>query len=386
MKRVLFQVLAVLIIIGLAIFAFITFALQDKLHEDEIARGVRYLTYEREGGPYRVDLLELDRNRAKGGLVAWRSGGLVTTTQQILDMELAGRQVVGAVNADFFSFQTSLPIGNQVTDGIWVHGGNSRRSHVLVGKNGIMFYDSVSFTGSVISADGVEIPLTGVNRHRDNSQAMFFNSHYGVETSRSDSSGVELGLRLASGQKWVAGDTLRMVVEKSGEANLSWGDDLSIVSVGFDNVFASEYANIQIYDTLRVVLGLNDGAYTGISQVIGGGGRILRDGQDATHENTTIESINESFLQNRHPRTFVASNESGTKVWVGTVDGRQAGSIGMNFPEMADFLKDIGAWNAVNLDGGGSTTLVVGGEIANRPSDANGERPVANILAIEIKE
>ncbi|MCH8494845.1 MAG: phosphodiester glycosidase family protein [Balneolales bacterium] len=385
MKRVFFQVLAVVIIVGLAVFLFMNADKQDKLHEDEIALGVRYLTYELEGGPYRVDLLELDRKRAKAGLVSWRSGGLVSTTQQVLDMETAGRQVAGAVNADFFSFQTTLPIGNQVMDGVWVHGGNSRRSHVLVDTNGDLFFDSVSFTGSVTNADGVEMPLTGVNRHRYNGQAMFYNSHFG-NADRSDSSGITIGMRLLAGEKWLAGDTLRMVVGQLGDAGMAMEEGMSIISVGPYHDCLSEYANIQIYDTLRVVLGFKDNAYNKITQVIGGGGRILRDGEDATGENVEIEGLNESFLQNRHPRTFVASNKSGTMIWLGTVDGRQAGSIGMNFTEMADFLKSIGAWNAVNLDGGGSTTMVVGGEIANRPSDANGERPVANILAIELKE
>jgi exopolysaccharide biosynthesis protein len=117
--------------------------------------------------------------------------------------------------------------------------------------------------------------------------------------------------------------------------------------------------------------------------VIGGGGRILRDGQNATAENVSLEGIGEAFLTNRHPRTFVASDRDGRRVWLGTVDGRQAASVGMNFDEMADFLLDLGAWDAVNLDGGGSTTMVVGDSVVNRPSDATGERAVANILFVE---
>lgn len=54
----------------------------------------------------------------------------------------------------------------------------------------------------------------------------------------------------------------------------------------------------------------------------------------------------------------------------------------MTFSEMADFLLSIGAWNALNFDGGGSTTMVVGGRVVNSPSDKSGERPVANVLAV----
>ncbi len=54
----------------------------------------------------------------------------------------------------------------------------------------------------------------------------------------------------------------------------------------------------------------------------------------------------------------------------------------MNFEEMADFLLSLGTWNALNLDGGGSTTMVVHGKVMNSPSDKTGERPVANSLQV----
>jgi hypothetical protein len=65
------------------------------------------------------------------------------------------------------------------------------------------------------------------------------------------------------------------------------------------------------------------------------------------------------------------------------VDGRQPGySEGMTFPEMAEFMKEtLGCVHAVNLDGGGSTTMVADGEVANRPSDGK-ERPVSNAILI----
>ncbi len=65
-----------------------------------------------------------------------------------------------------------------------------------------------------------------------------------------------------------------------------------------------------------------------------------------------------------------------------TVDGRQASSIGMTFAEMANFLLSIGSWDAFNFDGGGSTTMVVRGAIVNSPSDPAGERSVANSLQV----
>jgi exopolysaccharide biosynthesis protein len=64
------------------------------------------------------------------------------------------------------------------------------------------------------------------------------------------------------------------------------------------------------------------------------------------------------------------------------VDGRSAGSRGATLEEAAGLFVEFGAEEALNFDGGGSTTLWVGGEVVNAPSDKTGERPVASILAL----
>jgi hypothetical protein len=90
----------------------------------------------------------------------------------------------------------------------------------------------------------------------------------------------------------------------------------------------------------------------------------------------------------RHPRTVLAW--SGTKHWFVTFDGRQPGySVGANVAEMTEFLIDtLQVDNAINLDGGGSTTMVVEGIVVNCPSDGatipctGNERAVPNSLML----
>ena len=57
------------------------------------------------------------------------------------------------------------------------------------------------------------------------------------------------------------------------------------------------------------------------------------------------------------------------------MDGRQISSSGMNLYELADLMVQIGVYQGINLDGGGSTTMVIRNEVVNSPSDASGERP-----------
>jgi exopolysaccharide biosynthesis protein len=54
----------------------------------------------------------------------------------------------------------------------------------------------------------------------------------------------------------------------------------------------------------------------------------------------------------------------------------------MTLAELADLMRELGARDALNLDGGGSTTLVLGGRVVNRPTDGAGERPVTNALLV----
>jgi exopolysaccharide biosynthesis protein len=65
-----------------------------------------------------------------------------------------------------------------------------------------------------------------------------------------------------------------------------------------------------------------------------------------------------------------------------TVDGRQSESVGMSLAEFAELMISLGITEGLNLDGGGSTTMVIRGSIVNSPSDASGERPVANAVLL----
>ena len=95
------------------------------------------------------------------------------------------------------------------------------------------------------------------------------------------------------------------------------------------------------------------------------------------------------FATGRHPRTAAGFAANGRKLIIVTVDGRQAPySDGMTLRELANLMLALGARDAINLDGGGSTTFVVASQgdgplrVVNRPSDPLGERGVGDALGI----
>jgi hypothetical protein len=94
------------------------------------------------------------------------------------------------------------------------------------------------------------------------------------------------------------------------------------------------------------------------------------------------EGFGPDFADKRHPRTAVARDRAGRVLFV-TVDGRQPGvSVGMTLEELARLLLEFDAAEAINLDGGGSTTMVIDGKVVNSPSDREGERPVSDAILI----
>lgn len=118
-------------------------------------------------------------------------------------------------------------------------------------------------------------------------------------------------------------------------------------------------------------------------QIVTGNCYVLKAGQPA-EPFTGVMAV-------RHPRTVVGIDRDGTQLTILIVDGRRFGvSVGMTGAELADEMKNLGCWDAINLDGGGSTTLVMrnpdNGELVvlNQPSDGS-ERPVSGALGITLK-
>jgi len=89
-----------------------------------------------------------------------------------------------------------------------------------------------------------------------------------------------------------------------------------------------------------------------------------------------------SFCTTRHPRTMVGISKDNKTFYMAVVDGRSSASVGMTCGEMGTLMKGLGAWTALNLDGGGSSAMYVAGVgIVNTPSDG-AERTVGNHLAL----
>lgn len=137
----------------------------------------------------------------------------------------------------------------------------------------------------------------------------------------------------------------------------------------------------KIYDTMaistdgKLIVGpnsINELRAKGVKDAISFGPSIIIDGKP--QNNYSDQGIN--------PRTAIAQRSDGAMMLL-VMDGRQLGSVGTSLEEMKNILMERGAVNAINLDGGSSTTMYFNGDIINNPSDPYGERTIPTIVYVE---
>ncbi len=114
--------------------------------------------------------------------------------------------------------------------------------------------------------------------------------------------------------------------------------------------------------------------------LIGAGPQLVSAGENVARSEHS--SFSQSLINMRHPRTAACVRTDGHILFV-TIDGRQEGlSVGMTVEELSAFMIELQCRDAINLDGGGSTTMVIRDAVVNRPSDQAGERAVSDALLI----
>ena len=353
--------------------------LRDTVSTVTVEPGVQHVSVVKEG-PYSIEVLVVDLLANNLRIESFRPVGLVKTTEQARMNDREDHSVVAAMNADFFSFQTGWPVNNQVMNGQFVFAASTQRSHLALDGNGRPHIDKYSLRAWVKPKSGTLYPIDGVNdAHRDN--AIVLHNCFSDTATNSSGAGMTFLLSLVN-STWSVGDTLKMAVTKNGVTDfIHIGREQAVLWIGSDPTVLPARSDLKVGDTVLVFLGTSP-SLKNLRTMVGGVGTIIANGKAISDSVNAREKTTVAWLKARHPRTFVGFDKDSTKMFLCVVDGRQAKSLGMNFPEMADFLLSIGAWNAINLDGGGSTTMVIHNRIVNSPSDRTGERPVANTLQV----
>ena len=348
----------------------------DTLVLRRVGPGMTYVRIVAPSVPWSIDVLELDRTNPyldietveANGL---RAGGYETVSSMAARLDGAAHHVVGAINGDFF-------IGGGDTRNAAVVGGQvvrrSAAAPALQPSIGFDAANAVSISkpsvGGALLTPSDTLAITGYNEPRGADALVLYNAFQGPTTG-TDAGGTEVVIRPTGG--WIVNDTVEAVVERvavgAGDAAIPDGWAVLSGTGGAGDALGRVAEGARV----RVVATVTPGR-RGLEDLISGrplllvGGRRFRIARDPHNSD-------------RHPRTSIGVNADTSRIYFVTVDGRQSSSAGMTNFEVQDFLLSLGITDAIGLDGGGSTAMVIRGELANSPSGA--ERPVGNgLLAI----
>ena len=272
---------------------------------------------------------------------------------------------IAMINAGYFMTNGSL-IGVTKIDGEIIGKDDFYRSAVGIDENGAVTFGRVRYSGE-IEYYGETFQIYGVNCERGENSLILYNSYFGATTGTNDF-GVEVVVE--------DGLITEIFYDKGNNAIPAGGYVISAHGT------AAEFLKtMHVYDLISINQSIvsEDANFNDIPTVIGAGPRLVMDGK--IFVTADAEQFPKDIRVGRSPRSAVGVNEYGDYIFA-VVDGRQAHSKGCTLQEWAEILlNEFGAFNAINLDGGGSTELIVKDKLVNKPSDGR-ERMVGSALAI----
>ncbi|MDD4504647.1 MAG: phosphodiester glycosidase family protein, partial [Clostridiaceae bacterium] len=294
---------------------------------------------------------------------------------QALQKSDENRRVISAINGDFFDMTTikGLTYGTSIIEGEIK---TAVKTSTVLGINdeGDCFIDTLNMEGA-FAYKNKKISIDSVNRLRWADQAVIYTPFFGKTTLNTVAGtdiivrGVELPLKA---DKIYSG-----VIEKILTDTKNTGIPEDGVVISLPGKAFNQFAGVVSGDKVSFYINLDK---QGLKFAVSGAPRLLEGGQLST------ELADRKGAKERHPRTAVGIKDN--KLFMVTVDGRQPGySDGMNLYEMAEFFLGQGVEDAINLDGGGSTTMTVRKQgnasvkLVNNPSDGR-ERYVGNSIQL----
>ena len=332
----------------------------------KLDRGVTYLNLTREnsqGRPVVINAIIADlRDKRVEPRLVMAEGGL-GKTQTVSGMARDNHALAG-INGGFFSTsKRAIPTDTFMLEGRIVSKGMRDPAAFGFLGNGQAFVDVFHpATVLTIAKNFVQFNVEAVN-HETGIGLIMYTPDYGTETGTFKTA-EEYTVRPQNG---------RYYVEAIHNGNAPIPVDGYVLS--FQGT-TSNLANLEIGDEVSVATYYPSG-YEDIEAMLGCGPLLLRNGQIQKPDLTFLQP----GLNSPQPRSAIGITADQHLILL-TVDGRKAGgSVGMRFEELAALLKELGATDAMALDGGGSTTLYAGGKVVNSPSGGS-ERRVANSILI----
>lgn len=336
----------------------------DRKYEEQIAPGIKYTSLFRttKAGPvtaYVVDLTPGNNYTIKP----------ILSNDTIVDLEklqsMAERnKAIAAINTSYFAPNGEI-LGLLKLDNQIVSTSTVVRTALGIFPDGKMIFDQTDYKGSITLPDGRSVAITGVNHERGTDDLILYNNYFDSMTGNN-----EYGTDYI-----VSKDVITAIVR--GNAAIPPGS--VVLSAHGSNEKALE--SLKVGDVVKINETLGP-LWDKTIYAISAGPRLIKN--NSVFLTSKVEEFPADIAVGRAPRTAIGVTKDG-HVLFAVVDGRQQNSRGMTLLELALFMQEFGAVDAMNFDGGGSSEMVLRGKIMNKPSDGR-ERSVGAALIITNKD
>jgi hypothetical protein len=270
---------------------------------------------------------------------------LIQTAQQT--------QVAAAINGGFFNRKNQLPLGIVRRENRWVSGPILNRGAIAWNENGEFRFDRLQLQETVISRSGQRFPLTHLNSAFIQAGIARYTPDWG--TSYTPLSDNEILVTVQNNQV-VSQQTAGTVGSVSSP----------IPTNGYLLVFRSNKTAAESFPngtSLQIESVTTPADFSRYPHIVGGGPLLLRNRQIVL--DAAAEGFSTAFIREMAPRSAIGRTPDGTILLVAV--HKKLGGAEVSLNEIAQIMQQLGAIDALNLDGGSSTTLYLGGQLLDRP-------------------
>ena len=275
----------------------------------------------------------------------------------LVSKQAATQKMLAAVNASYFDTDGWV-IGNVKKDGEFLAMDEQPRSGLIIKDGEPDIVKDIAYTGTLTINGGRKLHIKGMNRLRIAEDLVLYNRHFALST-KTNQWGCEVKL------------INNRVTDVSTKGNMAIAANSIVVSGHGANKDA--LLTLHVGDRVALQETLGNSAADAAETVVSGGPLLVEHGR--VNVRVQEEAIAKDIAKGRAPRTAVGIKKDGSLLLV-VVDGRSNNSVGLTLQELATYMLRLGAQEAVNFDGGGSSVMAINGKVVNKPSDGR-ERPVS---------
>ncbi len=321
--------------------------------------------------------------------------GRLTVGQMVTYAERMGNNVLAAVNTDFFSMQTGVPIGLVVEDGVYKSSSSGFPAVGFRPDGGVVFSDAPVVTITLDNLGGEDdttnagqsVTVHNFNKYRADTGGLYlFSNAFSTVSTRTSTPGWFVVFDIEDGTPRLDGTmTLTVAETLKSDGAIEIGEGQLILSAANECGYAETLTQFSPGDRVTLTTACSDPALADVQWATGGGDLLVDNGAVADSSGW------DKYITAKNPRTAFGVRADGTIVTYVCDGNESTHSAGLTLTALAEQMRAMGCVTAINFDGGGSSVMSVRQTglstcaVMNKPSDGTARKCATYLLFVTDK-